>query len=161
MNTKILLGILLVASLAGNAAFLLTTALARHDAPMAMLCQLGLTPDQDARLAESRQAFQHERMQAQERIARLRSTFAGEFAKAAPDRQRLQAASDEMARVQGEMRPKMIAHLLTLHALLTPDQRAVFAKAMHAGMGTNAACPGAMLYPTPQEGPGPLQDQGR
>ena len=56
-----------------------------------------------------------------------------------------------MAQVQNGMRPKLIDHLLALHALLTPEQRATFANLMRTAGGMGAVCPGAMLYPTPDQ----------
>jgi Spy/CpxP family protein refolding chaperone len=80
-------------------------------------------------------------------MSELRGVLADEFARQNPDRQRLVATAVEMAEVQTAMRPKLIEHLLALHSLLTPAQRATFNNLVRAGSGGGAMCPGAMLCP--------------
>jgi len=151
MSSKTILAVLLVASLAGNASFLIATFTKGAPQRAGTIDQLALTADQAAKFESSKQAFQDERARAHLKMAELRNALADEFAKESPDRQRLVTTAGEMAQVQTAMRPKLIDHLLVLHALLTPLQRATFANLMRAGGGMGAACPGAMLYPTPDE----------
>lgn len=152
MNSKTILAILLVASLAGNAAFLVTAFLRRPVHPAAALDQLSLTDNQKAKFETTKIAFQAERSRSHGRMAELRGALADEFMKETPDRQKLVSTSGEMAAVQTNMRPKVIDHLLALHAVLTPAQRTTLAKFIRAGEGTGAACPGAALYSTPDQG---------
>ena len=151
MSSKTILAVLLVASLAGNASFLIATFTKGAPQRAGTIDQLALTADQAAKFESSKQAFQDERARAHLKMAELRNALADEFAKESPDRQRLVTTAVEMAQVQTGMRPKLIDHLLVLHALLTPEQRATFASLMRSGGGAGAACPGAMLYPTPDE----------
>jgi len=151
MSGKTILAVLLVASLAGNASFLVAAFSKRPAQHVKGIDQLALTADQTARFEGSKRAFQDERAKAHERLAELRGMLADEFAKEAPDRQRLATTAVEMAQVQAGMRPKLIDHLLALHALLTPAQRATFADLMRTGGGSGAVCPGAMFYPTADE----------
>jgi Spy/CpxP family protein refolding chaperone len=152
MNGKAILTLLLVASLAGNAAFLLTAFLRRPSHPATAIDQLALTDDQKAKFDASQRAFQEERARNHKKLVDLRATLADEFLNEAPDRQRLVNTSMEMAGVQTKMRPKVIEHLLALHAVLTPIQRTSLANIMRAGEGSGVACPGAMLYSTPDQG---------
>ena len=85
-------------------------------------------------------------------MAELRRLLADEFAKEAPDRQRMVTTAVEMAQVQTGMRPKLIDHLLALHVLITPAQRTSFASLMRTGGGAGSVCPGAILYPTRDDG---------
>ena len=151
MSSKTILAVLLVASLAGNASFLIATFTKGVPQRAGTIDQLALTADQTAKFESSKQAFQEERARAHQHMAELRNALADEFAKEVPDRQRLAATAVEMAQLQTAMRPKLIDNLLVLHALLTSEQRATFANLMRAGGGMGAACPGAMLYPTPDE----------
>jgi Spy/CpxP family protein refolding chaperone len=151
MRTKTILTVLLIASLAGNASFLITRFCEFPPQRAGVLEQLALTADQTAKLASSSEAFQDERAQTHRKMAKLRTTLADEFAKESPDRHRLVTTAIEMAQVQNGMRPKLIEHLMVLHALLTPAQRATFAGAMRASSETSTACPGATLNPMPDE----------
>jgi hypothetical protein len=152
VSTKTILAILLAASLAGNASFLLTVFLKRPTQRAGAIDQLSLTTDQASRFEGAKRTFQNERARAQKRMAELRGVLADEFLKEAPDRQRLLYAAVEMAQVQTGMRPKLVDHLLALHAVLTPAQRASLADAMRTGGGAGAGCPGAMLYSNPEQG---------
>jgi Spy/CpxP family protein refolding chaperone len=152
MNSKLILAILLAASLAGNAAFLVTAFLPRPAQPATALDQLSLTADQKAKFEGTKKAFQEERSRNHKRMIELRATLADEFVKEAPDRQRMVSTSLEMATVQTNMRPKVIDHLIALHAVLTPEQRTALANVMRTGEGSTAACPGAMLYSPPDQG---------
>jgi len=152
MNSKTILSVLLMASLAGNASFLITAFSKRAPQRSAALEQLKLTADQASQFEGSKRAFQDERRQTQQRMAELRNVLADEFATQTPDRQRLVATTVEMAQVQADMRPKLVDHLLALHALLTPDQRADFARLLRTADGGAAMCPGAMLYPSSEGG---------
>jgi len=150
VRTKTILAVLLVASLAGNASFLITT-FSKPVQQAGPFNQLALTADQKVKFAGSKRAFQDERTKAHQQMAELRSVLADEFAKETPDRQRLVTTAVEMAQVQTGMRPKLIDHLLVLHELLSPAQRTTFANLMRAGGGGGAMCPGAMFFPTPGE----------
>lgn len=152
MKTHAVLAVLLVASLAGNASFLLATLFKHPTQPAEVFEQLALTAEQKTKLESSRQGFQKERARAHQRMAGLRNALADEFAKETPDRQRLLTTALEMAQVQTDMRPKLIDHLLALHASLTPAQRVTLAQLMRTSSGMGAACPGAMLYPMSGEG---------
>jgi Spy/CpxP family protein refolding chaperone len=151
MRTTTILAVLLAASLAGNASFLIATVTRQGPRRPGNINRLGLTANQAARFESAKRTFQGERKRAHRRMAELRYALAEEFAKERPDRQRMVTTAIEMARVQTEMRPKLIDHLLALHTLLIPEQRATFADLMRAGGGMRAACPGAMLYPGPEE----------
>jgi Spy/CpxP family protein refolding chaperone len=151
MSSKTKLAILLVASLAGNASFLIATFTKGAPRRIGTIDQLALTADQTAKFEGSKKTFQEERARAHLKMAELRNALADEFAKESPDRQRLATTAGEMAQVQTGMRPRMIDHLLVLHALLTPAQRVTFANLMRSGGAAGTACPGAMLYPTPDE----------
>lgn len=152
MRGKTILAILLAASLAGNASFLIATFTKRAPRRTGIIAEVALTADQTAGFESSKLAFQKERALAHRRMGELRGALANEFAKDSPDRQRLQTTALEMAQVQTAMRPKLIDHLMVLHALLTPEQRAAFARLMRESGGMGALCPGAILYPTPDEG---------
>lgn len=151
MNRKTILAILLTASLAGNAAFLVTAFFRRSTQHIGAIDQLSLTEDQKSKFETKKQLFQDERTVAHKKMAVLRGVLADEFLKDTPDRQRLVSAAVEMAQVQTNMRPKLIDHLLALHALVTPAQRATLASIMRTGGGNGATCPGAMLFSTPNE----------
>jgi Spy/CpxP family protein refolding chaperone len=151
MSSKTLLTVLLVASLAGNASFLITKFSKRPSPHAGLVSQLVLTPDQTAKFAASKSTFQDQRAQTLQKMAALRSALADEFAKEAPDRQKLLATAAGMVEIQTAMRPKLIEHLLSLHPLLTLKQRATLANLMRTGGGSEAVCPGAMLYPTRDE----------
>jgi hypothetical protein len=151
MSSKTLLAVLLVASLAGNAAFLITTFSKRPSPHAGLVSQLALTADQTVKFAASKSTFENQRGQTLQRLASLRSVLADEFAKDAPNRQKLLTTAAGMVEVQTAMRPKLIEHLLSLHPLLTPMQRVKFADLMRTGGGSLAVCPGAMLYPTHDE----------
>jgi Spy/CpxP family protein refolding chaperone len=151
MSVKTILSVLLVASLAGNASFLIATFSKRPNHHAGAINQLALTAEQTAQLANSKQVFLDQRTQAQRQLAELRGALADEFTKDAPDRQRLAATTSQMAEIQNGMRPKVIEHLLRLHSLLTPTQRQGFASVMRKGGGAASVCPGAMLYSTPEE----------
>jgi hypothetical protein len=84
-------------------------------------------------------------------MSELRGVLASEFAKDKPDNQRMVTAAVEMAQVQTGMRPKLIDHLMVLHALLTPAWRQLLSNLLRKAGGRAATCPGAMLYPTPGE----------
>jgi hypothetical protein len=142
VSSKTILAVFLVASLAGNATFLIATFTKPALRQTGTIDRLALTADQ---------TFQAERARAHSKMAELRIELADEFAQEQPDRQRLVMTAVEMAQVQTEMRPKLVEHLLALHALLTPEQRLTFANLMRSTGGVGAACPGAMLYPTPDE----------
>jgi Spy/CpxP family protein refolding chaperone len=152
MNSKALLVILLAASLAGNAAFLMTAFARRSAPPAAALEQLSLTDGQKAKFEGIKRAFQEERAVSHRSMAELRARLADEYGTETPDRQRLLSTSLEMAALQTSMRPKVVDHLLALHGLLTPGQRATLAGMMRAGSGIGAACPGAMLYSPSEHG---------
>lgn len=143
---KTILGILLAASLSGNVAFLLTASLHASTPHPTPLERLELTGGQKSRLEASQRAFQQERKRSHARMSELRRTIADELSKDAPNRRRLMDASMEMARVQTDLRPKVVDHLLAFHALLTPAQRAVLAEIMRTGPVRGAGCPGAGLY---------------
>jgi Spy/CpxP family protein refolding chaperone len=149
VSHKTVLAVLLVASLAGNAAFLITAFSSRPVRPAGAIDQLTLTADQTAKFADAKRAFQDERARAHQKMDDLRGVLADELAKDTPDRQRLLTTAVAMAQVQTGMRPKLLDHLLALHALLTPAQRATLAETMRAGGGSGAGCPGAMLYSNP------------
>jgi Spy/CpxP family protein refolding chaperone len=151
MSVKTILSVLLVASLAGNASFLIATFTRRPIHHAGAINQLALTAEQTARLADSKQVFLDQRAQAQRQLAELRSVLADEFTKDVPDRQHLSATTSQMAEIQNGMRPKVIEHLLRLHTLLTPAQRKGFAGVMRKGGGSASVCPGAMLYSAPEE----------
>lgn len=151
MSSKTILAVLLVASLAGNASFLIATFTKGTPRRTGTIDQLALTADQTAKFEGAKKTFQDERAQAHLKMAELRNALADEFAKESPDRQSLVTTAGEMAQVQTGMRPRMIDHLLVLHALLTPAQRVTFANLMRSGGAAGTACPGAMLYPTPDE----------
>ena len=147
MRLKTILVILLAASLAGNAAFLITTFFRRPAQHSGAIEKLALTADQTAKFKGTKRAFRDEQTRAHQRMAELRGVLTGELGKAIPDRARLLNAALEMAQVQAEMRPKLIDHLLALHALLTPTQRAALSEIMRSSGGENgAACPGAVFY---------------
>lgn len=152
MNAKTSLVILLTASLCGNAAFLLTSFLHHRAQPVAVLDQLSLTEEQSSKLESAKKAFQGERASAQKRMAELRGVLADEFQKDSPDRQVLLSTATEMTQVQAGMRPKVVDHLMALHALLNSGQRASLAAVMRTGAGPGAACPAAMLYPSSDRG---------
>jgi len=149
MSSKTIIAIFLAASLAGNASFLLTSLLKRSAQHAGAVDQLSLTADQASRFEGAKRTFQDERARAHGKMSDLRGVLADEFSKETPDRQRLLDAAAEMAQVQASMRPRVIDHLLALHALITPGQRAALAKIMRAGGGSGEACPGGMLYPAP------------
>lgn len=151
MSSRTILAVLLAASLAGNASFVVTTLVHRPPKLTGAVDRLALTADQVSRFQGARQAFQEERTRARARMAELRGVLADEFAKEAPDRQRLVNAAVEMAEVQATMRPKLMDHLLALHALLDPEQRVALAETMRVGGGAGDACPGATLYSTPEQ----------
>lgn len=155
MKTKLLI-LFLVASVAGNAAFVATTLVARHQRGMLPMDQLGLDPDQRAKLMVLREQFVAARSRAHGRMIDLRNALADEVAKPAPDRARLDQVAAEMAAIQAEMRPKFIAHLLDMHGLLRPEQRAALGQILRTGGGPGMppGCPGAALYPmsAPSEG---------
>ena len=146
MRTKLILSTLLVASLAGNASFLISTFMKSSTPRSGLISQLALTPEQKKMFAASRQVFQAQRAETVAKMAALRSVLAEEFEKDMPARQEMLSAALGMVEVQTAMRPKMIDHLLSLHAALAPAQRTEFAKMMREGDGTVAGCPGAMLY---------------
>jgi Spy/CpxP family protein refolding chaperone len=148
MKTKLLL-LLLVASVAGNVAFVVTTALARRQHGTLPMDRLGLDANQRSKLMAEREHFVAERGRAHSRMIGLRSALADEIAKPTPDRARMLQLSEEMAAIQSEMRPKFIAHLLDMHGLLRPEQRAELGEILRAGGGPGmpAGCPGAALYP--------------
>jgi Spy/CpxP family protein refolding chaperone len=147
MSSKTILAVLLLASLAGNASFLITTFSRRPARQAGAIDQLALTADQASKFEGSKRAFQDQRRMAHQKMAELRRLLADEFAKETPDRQRMVTTAVEMAQVQTGMRPKLIDHLLALHALITPAQRASFADLMRTGGGSGSVCPGSMLYP--------------
>lgn len=152
MSGKTILAILLTASLCGNAAFLVTSFLHRRVQPVGALEQLSLTEEQSSKLEAAKKAFQGERASAQKRMAELRGVLADEFQKDSADGQMLLGTATEMTRVQASMRPKVVDHLMVLHALLNAEQRASLARVMRTGAGPGAACPAAMLYPTSDQG---------
>ena len=148
MSSKTLLAILLTASLAGNAAFLITAFIKRPTGTLAAIDQLKLTQEQKNRFAEATRAFQAEKTRAHKRMAELRDVLAEELAKEAPDRQKMLGAAIDMAKVQTEMRPKLVDRLLALHSILTPAQRATLAAVMRTE-GAAGGCPGAALFHAP------------
>jgi len=144
MKTKLLL-LLLAASLAGNAAFVVTTLVARSQRGRLPMDRLGLDAEQRARILVLRRDFVAERERAHARMAVLRDALADEVRKATPDRERMTRTTAEMTAIQGRMRPKLVAHLLDMHGVLRPDQRTLFSSVLRQG-GT-PGCPGAGLYP--------------
>jgi len=152
VNAKTILAIVLAASLSGNAAFLVTAFVRRPHPSAGALDQLSLTADQTSKLEAAKKAFQTERAPAQQRMAELRRVLADEYQKDSPDRQVLLDTATEMTRVQSGMRPKVVDHLLALHAVFNPGQRQSLAQVMRNGAGPGAACPAAMLYPSSDQG---------
>ena len=146
MKTKLLL-LLLVASVAGNAAFVVTTVYARRQRIVLPMDRLGLGQDQRARLLMLRREFVSEREQAHARMAALRDSLADEVRKAAPDRGLMLRVTAEMTDIQARMRPKLVAHLLDMHGVLRPEQRALLADILRSGGHGAAGCPGAAFYP--------------
>jgi Spy/CpxP family protein refolding chaperone len=146
MKTKLLI-LLLAGSLAGNVAFVVTTAAAGREVAMLPMERLGLEADQRAKLMEVREHFVAERARAHERMRELRGRLADEIAKASPDRAQMAKLTDEMAAVQSEMRPEFIAHLLDMHALLRPEQRVALGNMLRASDMPEASCVGAALGP--------------
>ena len=153
MKVKLLL-LLLVASLAGNAAFAVTAYLARQRQPEPVAQaneRLGLDPNQRARLAPLQERFAVERGQARAHVGRLTDLYAEQFARAEPDRARVEQVAAEMATIQTGMRISFMRFLLDLHALLRPDQRVVLSDIIRnkgAPEGASApCCPGAALCP--------------
>jgi uncharacterized membrane protein len=150
MSKTTILSAFLAASLAGNASFLVSALTSTH-APAGAIAELALTAGQAKELEASKKTFQEERAKAHRGMTELRGALAEEFAQESPDRAKLLRTSLEMAELQTAMRPKLVDHILVLHAVLTPDQRAAFARLMRSGGGMAAGCPGAMLYSTPTE----------
>ena len=154
MKTKLLV-LLLAASVAGNVAFVAMTLVARPARGALPMDRLGLDADQRAKAMVEREHFVAERRRAHGRILELRGVLAGEVAKPTPDRARMSRLAEEMAGIQSEMRPKFLAHLLDMHALLRPEQRAALGEILRTGegLGIPPGCPGAALYPmsTPSE----------
>ena len=155
MKTKLLI-LLLVASVAGNVAFVVTTLVARHQHGMLPMDRLGLDSDQQAKLMVLREQFVAARSQAHGRMLELRNALADEIARPTPDRARLDEVVAEMAAIQADMRPKFIAHLLDMRGLLRPEQRVALGDLLRTGGGSGMppGCPGAALYPmsAPSEG---------
>ena len=151
MKTKLLV-LLLVASVAGNVAFAVTTVVARRQRAMLPMDRLGLDAAQRSRFTATREQFVQDRGRAHARMRTLRDEFAAETTKPTPDRARMTQLANEMAGIQGEMRPKLIAHLLDMHALLRPEQRGRLAEVLRGGGAAGSdtpACPGAALVPIP------------
>jgi uncharacterized membrane protein len=148
MKAKLLL-LLLVASLAGNVAFVTTTLLAHARQGQLPMDRLGVDAGQRARLLTLRRDFVSERERAHARMAVLRDALADEVRKPAPDRQRMLQATAEMTEIQSRMRPRLVAHLLDRHGVLRPEQRALLADMLSKGGAP--ACPGAALYPASGE----------
>ena len=145
MSSKTTLAILLTASLAGNTAFLISTFIKSPRGTRAAMDQLTLTEEQKGRFAEAGRVFQAERTRAHKRMGELRDVLAEELAKEAPDRNKMLGAATDMAKVQTEMRPMLVDHLLVLHSILTPAQRATLAAVMR-NEGAAGGCPGASLF---------------
>jgi hypothetical protein len=153
---KTILGILLVASLAGNAAFVITALAGSASSPVSVLDSLALTDDQEARFQDEQRSFEADRARARARMTELRGVMADELAKASPDREAMVRAALEMGDVQRAMRPRAVDHLLALHAVLTPVQRTALADAMRAAI-PGATCPGAFLESVPDREGRPRQ----
>jgi Spy/CpxP family protein refolding chaperone len=151
MRMKLLV-LLLVASVAGNVAFAVTTVVARRQRAMLPMDRLGLDATQRSQLMATREQFVGERGRAHARMRTLRDALAAELTKPTPDRAHMTQLATEMAGIQAEMRPKLIAHLLDMHALLRPEQRGSLAEVLRGGGAAGAdmpACPGAALAPLP------------
>jgi len=151
MSTKTILAILLAASLAGNAAFLFTAFLKQPPQHPGAIEMLSLSADQAAKFEVAKHSLQDGRTRAHKKMAELRAVLADEFLKGAPDQGRMLNAALEMAQVQTNMRPRIIDHLLALHALLTPTQRETLAGAMRAAGVAGTVCPGSMLFSAPEQ----------
>jgi Spy/CpxP family protein refolding chaperone len=156
MKTKLLV-LLLAASVAGNVAFAVTTVVARRQRAALPMDRLGLDAAQRSQLMATREQFVGDRSRAHARMATLRDALAAEVTKATPDRARMTQITTDIAGIQAEMRPKLIGHLLDMHALLRPEQRGKLAEVLrHGGVGGAGmhGCPGASLFPAsaPSEG---------
>lgn len=153
MNRKNLLVALLVASLAGNTAFFVTAAVRAHGRPLGSSGKLELTTEQKTRFRAANETFLAGRVEAHSKLAELRAGLAAEFLKETPDRDRLLKVAMEMAEVQTARRPKLIEHLILLHGMLSPSQRATMADELRSHTSTCcAACPGSSLFVSQQGG---------
>lgn len=151
MRFKVLL-LILVASVAGNIAFAVTSVTARPVRSPTPVDRLGLTESQRADLARLQERFAGERARARARVQELTGQYADQFAQASPDRARVQELAGEMATIQTEMRLKFMGFLLDLHALLQAEQRSLLSDIIRNGEGpgtTAPCCPGAALCPSP------------
>jgi hypothetical protein len=150
MNSKLLV-LLLVASVAGNAAFVLTTVITRRQQGLLPVDRLGLDPDQRSKLMVLREQFVGERSRARGRMLVLRRALADEVAKPAPDRARMDRIAADIAGIQAEMRPRFIAHLLEMHGALRPAQRAMLGEMFRTESGPlmMPGCPVEALEPVP------------
>ena len=151
MRFKVLL-LLLVASVAGNIAFAVTSMTARPVRLPTPIDRLGLDESQRADLARLQERFAVERTGARARVRELTGKYADQFAQASPNRARVQELAVEMATIQTDMRLKFMGFLLDLHALLRPEQQSVLSDIIEGGEGpgtTAPCCPGAALCPSP------------
>jgi len=144
MKTKLLL-LLLAASLCGNVAFVAATLHARLRQGQLPMDLLGVDADQRSKLMALRRQFVAERVQAQAKMAALRDALAEEVRKPSPDRPRMLQVMAEMTAIQARMRPKLVAHLLSMHSVLRPAQRERLADLLRQAGGH--ICPGAALGP--------------
>lgn len=147
MNRRSLVVAFLVASLSGNAAFLITTVVKRYGRGSNGPVRLMLTTEQKARFSEANAWYLAERAVAHRQLIELRGELANEFLKDTPDRERLLKVALEMAEIQTARRPKLIEHLLLFHSLLVPSQRAAMAdEVRNHTSACCAGCPGSSFF---------------
>ncbi len=149
MNKKNLLIAVLVASLSGNAAFVITAVARSHEQPRGDADRLTLTTQQKKRFSEANEVFLAGRAAAHRELSELRGELAAELLEETPNRERLLKVALKMSELQTARRPKLIEHLLLLHAMLSPSQRAAMADEIRSNTSACcAACPGSRFFVT-------------